>query len=70
MQFGSDNQAGASRQMLYPLFGDDATAHSLTCTIKNKPVGFAVFFFNYSTWLGKRNLFLVDLYILPEQRGS
>jgi len=52
------------------LFGEDATAHCLVCSIKEQPVGFAVYFFNYSTWLGKSGLYLEDLYILPEHRGS
>jgi GNAT superfamily N-acetyltransferase len=31
-------------------------------------VGFALFFSSYSTWLGKRGLWLEDLFVLPEQR--
>jgi GNAT superfamily N-acetyltransferase len=34
------------------------------------PIGFAVFFFSYSTWLGSNCLYLEDLYITPEQRGG
>ena len=52
------------------LFGKDATAHGLICSQGNEPIGFAVYFFNYSTWLGKSGLYLEDLYILPEHRGS
>ncbi len=52
------------------LFGDDATAHGLICSINDTPIGFAVYFFNYSTWLGKPGLYLEDLYIEPEYRGS
>ena len=29
-----------------------------------------VYFFNYSTWLGKHGLYLEDLYVTPEQRGA
>lgn len=35
-----------------------------------KPVGFALFFHNYSTFLGKANLYLEDLYVRPEFRGK
>lgn len=35
-----------------------------------KPVGFALFFHNYSTFLGKANLYLEDLYIDEEHRGK
>lgn len=52
------------------LFGKDATAHGLICSHGDEPIGFAVYFYNYSTWLGKSGLYLEDLYILPEYRGS
>jgi GNAT superfamily N-acetyltransferase len=34
------------------------------------PIGYAVYFFSYSTWLGRQGLYLEDLYVTPEQRGS
>ncbi len=52
------------------LFGNGSTTNALICNIDNVPVGFAVYFFNYSTWLGKHGLFLEDLYVSPESRGS
>ena len=33
-------------------------------------VGFAVFFHNFSTWTGKKGLYLEDLYVTPEARGT
>jgi len=51
------------------LFGDSASAHALVCELGNEPIGFAVYFFNYSTWLGKRGLYLEDLYVSSEHRG-
>jgi len=33
------------------------------------PAGFALFFYNYSTWLGRAGLYLEDLYVRPEFRG-
>jgi GNAT superfamily N-acetyltransferase len=51
------------------LFAADSSAYGLICLLGDKPIGFAVYFFNYSTWLGKRGLFLEDLYIVPDQRG-
>ena len=50
------------------LFSDNSGTHALICSIKKEPVGFAVYFFNYSTWLGKKGLYLEDLYISPEYR--
>ena len=52
------------------LFSEGATAHGLICLRDGLPIGFAVFFFSYSTWLGSNCLYLEDLYINPEQRGG
>lgn len=51
------------------LFADDAIVHALVCSIHEEAVGYAVYFFNYSTWLGKHGLYLEDLYITPKYRG-
>ncbi|MEL7044571.1 MAG: GNAT family N-acetyltransferase [Pseudomonadota bacterium] len=34
------------------------------------PLGFAVYFYNFSTWLGKHGIYLEDLYVTPEARGE
>jgi GNAT superfamily N-acetyltransferase len=52
------------------LFGAGSTAHALICERDGQPIGYAVYFFNYSTWLGQHGLYLEDLYISPEQRGG
>lgn len=52
------------------IFGADSIAHALICNVDGKAVGFAVYFYNYSTWLGKNGLFLEDLYVTPEYRGA
>ena len=52
------------------LFSNDAKAHALICEQAGKPIGFAVYFYNYSTWLGKYGLYLEDLYITPDARRS
>lgn len=51
------------------LFGEQATAHALMCLRDEQPIGFAVYFFSYSTWLGRNGLYLEDLYVSPEHRG-
>lgn len=51
------------------LFGCYSTTNAIICSINNKPIGCAIYFFNYSTWLGKNGLYLEDLYISPEYRG-
>ena len=51
------------------LFGPYAKAHCLICSIDEKPVGYAVYFYNYSTWLGKNGIYLEDVYVSPAYRG-
>lgn len=52
------------------LFGANSPARGLICLQDGQPVGYAVYFFSYSTWLGKSGLYLEDLYITPAARGS
>ncbi|HEY0335625.1 MAG TPA: GNAT family N-acetyltransferase [Stenotrophomonas sp.] len=51
------------------LFDAGATAHALICEQDGQVVGFAVYFFNYSTWLGRNGIYLEDLFVRPEYRG-
>ena len=51
------------------LFAEGAPAKALMCLLDGKPIGYAVYFYSYSTWLGKNGINLEDLYITPEQRG-
>ncbi len=51
------------------LFGDNATTHGLICELDGRPAGFAIYFFNFSTWTGKRGIYLEDLFVDPEWRG-
>lgn len=52
------------------LFDDGATAHCVICEQDGVAVGFAVYFYNYSTWLGRNGLYLEDLFVRPEARGQ
>jgi GNAT superfamily N-acetyltransferase len=52
------------------LFSDASTATALICEMNGEPIGFCVYFFSYSTWLGKKGLYLEDLYVSPKARGS
>ncbi|RQW65171.1 GNAT family N-acetyltransferase [Vibrio viridaestus] len=52
------------------LFSEDSTAKAIICEVDNQPVGYAVYFYNYSTWLGKNGLYLEDLYVTPSFRSS
>jgi GNAT superfamily N-acetyltransferase len=57
-------------QLVAVLFGDRPAAEVLLAFEGKSPVGFAVFFHNFSTWLGRPGLYLEDLFIKPEKRGK
>jgi GNAT superfamily N-acetyltransferase len=60
----------ADEQRLHDaLFGERAAAHALICELDAEPAGFALYFYNFSTWLGKYGIFLEDLYVSPPFRG-
>jgi GNAT superfamily N-acetyltransferase len=48
---------------VFALVCDQATDHG------KQTIGFALYFYNYSTWLGKPGIYLEDLYVTPEARG-
>ena len=52
------------------IFGQDSHVSALICEQAGEPIGMAIYFFNYSTWLAKPGLYLEDLYISPEYRGK
>jgi GNAT superfamily N-acetyltransferase len=52
------------------LFGEKPAAEVLLAFEKDTPVGFALFFHNFSTWLGRPGLYLEDLFVKPEKRGK
>jgi GNAT superfamily N-acetyltransferase len=52
------------------LFGDKPAAEVLIARVNEEAVGFAVYFFNFSTWLARPGLYLEDLFVKPELRGS
>ena len=52
------------------LFGERRYAETLIAESGDDPVGFALFFHNYSTFLGQPGIYLEDLFVVPEQRGS
>jgi GNAT superfamily N-acetyltransferase len=52
------------------IFAEDSGTKALICEKDGLAIGFAVYFFNYSTWLGKHGLYLEDLYITNTERGS
>ena len=56
-------------QLRETLFGERSVAEVVIALLDDRPAGFAVFFPNYSTFLGRPGLYLEDLFIRPEARG-
>jgi GNAT superfamily N-acetyltransferase len=52
------------------LFGANPVAYCHVAEVDGQVVGIAIWFLNYSTWLGKAGLYLEDLFVRPEFRGS
>jgi GNAT superfamily N-acetyltransferase len=52
------------------LFGPERSGEVLIGYAGEEPVGFALFFHNYSTFLGQRGLYLEDLFVEPRWRGQ
>jgi GNAT superfamily N-acetyltransferase len=51
------------------LFGAHPAAEAVIAEQDGRPLGFALFFHNFSTWTGRRGLYLEDLYVTPDARG-
>jgi len=56
-------------QLRATLFGPCRFAEALLACVEGQPVGFAIFFHNYSTFLARPGLYLEDLYVQPAFRG-
>lgn len=48
----------------------ETTTQAVICESGDEPVGFALYFLSFSTWLGRNGLYLEDLYVPPEHRGK
>jgi len=60
----------ADKETLEESLFDREMAEVIIGEYKDKPVGFALFFHNFSTFLGKPGIYLEDLYVRPEYRGN
>ncbi len=52
------------------LFGEKKYAEVILAYVNDSPAGFALFFYNFSTFLGKPFIYLEDLYVNSEMRGQ
>ncbi len=65
-----DEVVANEEQLVDVLFGERPAAEVLLAFERESPVGFAVYFYNFSTWLGRAGLYLEDLFVKPEKRGK
>ena len=63
------DQVIADEELLTEWIFEKKKAEVLFVLSEGKPVGFALFFHNFSTFLGRAGLYLEDLFVLPEYRG-
>lgn len=64
-------EAIATRELLHDaLFSNRPACESFIGEIGSVPEGFALFFHNFSTWKGRRGVYLEDLYVTPAARGK
>jgi len=65
----ADQVVATAEGLRESLFGPNPAAEVVFARVGSETVGFALFFHNYSTFLGQRGLYLEDLFVRPEQRG-
>ena len=64
-----ENEVVATPELLKEWLFEKKVAEVIFAVEKEKEVGFALFFHNFSTFLGKAGIYLEDLFVLPEFRG-
>lgn len=52
------------------LFGDNPVARAILAHYKDQPAGFALYFYNFSTFLSRPGIYLEDLFVKPALRGK
>ena len=65
-----ENEVVATPELLKEWLFEKKVAEVIFAVEKEKEVGFALFFHNFSTFLGKAGIYLEDLFVLPEFRGK
>ena len=66
----SHEVVATEEDLMHYLFGAEKVAEVLIGYEGKQPVGFALFFHNFSTFLGKPGIYLEDLFVLEEHRGK
>ncbi|GAB1408663.1 GNAT family N-acetyltransferase [Thermomonas brevis] len=66
----ADAAVATDEDLRVQLFGPQPAAEVLIGEVDGEPAGFALFFHSFSTFLGKRGLYLEDLFVRPRFRGA
>lgn len=66
---GLDKVTATEEGLLRDGFGPHPFYECLIAELDGRPAGFALYFYNYSTWRGQPGIYLEDLFVEPEQRG-
>ena len=64
------DQVVATQEILREWIFEKKTAEVIFAEVEGKAVGYALFFHNFSTFLGRAGIYLEDLFVLPEARGQ
>jgi GNAT superfamily N-acetyltransferase len=65
-----DQVRSTPEQLRSALFGPQPAVYALVAEAEGEVVGFALYFLNFSTWEGVHGIYLEDLYVEPDSRGS
>ena len=65
-----DDQVVATPELLTEWIFEKQKAEVVFAEVDGQPVGFTLFFHNFSTFLGRAGIYLEDLFVLPEHRGK
>lgn len=65
-----ENEVVATEEQLTSWIFDQKVAEVIFVVVDGEEVGFALFFHNFSTFVGRAGLYLEDLFVLPEYRGK
>ena len=66
---GLDQVTATEEGLLRDGFGPQHFYECLIAELDGRPTGFALYFYNYSTWRGQPGIYLEDLFVEPELRG-
>ena len=65
-----ENEVVATQALLQEWIFEKKKAEVIFAVVDGEEVGFALFFHNFSTFLGRAGIYLEDLFVLPEHRGK